>query len=239
MSNRLARTDVIERLRAARPAILPSLLLCDFGALRREVEAVESAGVPALHLDVMDGRFVPNISYGLPIVEAVRQATNLPIDVHLMIAEPARYVEQFRQAGADCMTIHAEAVSDPRPVLDKIRELGALAGLAINPPTALVSIEASLAHCDLVLVMSVMPGFGGQAFDDVALDKLRALRARKDTRKDIRPLLEVDGGIAAATIGPCAAAGADLFVAGSAIFRSENYTTAVTSLRSAAHAALQ
>jgi ribulose-phosphate 3-epimerase len=231
--NRLNRSDVIEWLRAARPAILPSLLLCDFGKLRSEVEAVEAAGVPAVHLDVMDGHFVPNISYGLPIVEAVRQATALPIDVHLMISDPARYVEQFHAAGADSMTIHAEAVSDPRAVLDKIRALGAVAGLAINPPTPLATIEAALPHCDLVLVMSVMPGFGGQSFDDVALGKLQSLC----DRGDVRPLLEVDGGIAAATIGSCAAAGAELFVAGSAIFRSGNYATAVSGLRSAAKSA--
>jgi ribulose-phosphate 3-epimerase len=235
MTNRLDRNDVIERLRAAKPAILPSLLLCDFGELRREVAAVQAAGVAALHLDVMDGHFVPNISYGLPIVEAVRNATELPIDVHLMISDPAKYVQQFHQAGADSMTIHAEAVADPRPVLDQIRALGAVAGLAINPPTPLAAIEASLAHCDLVLVMSVMPGFGGQKFDDTVLEKLRTLRARDD----IHPLLEVDGGIAAATISSCASAGAELFVAGSAIFRSGNYTAAVSGLRSAAQAALR
>ncbi|HEY4233680.1 MAG TPA: ribulose-phosphate 3-epimerase [Lacipirellulaceae bacterium] len=230
MNDRLDRTDVIQRLRAARPAILPSLLLCDFGDLRREVAAVEAAGVPALHLDVMDGHFVPNISYGLPIVEAVRQSTRLPIDVHLMISEPARYIEQFQQAGADSMTIHAEAVSDPRPVLDKIHALGAIAGLAINPPTPLSAIESSLPHCDLVLVMSVMPGFGGQKFDAVALDKLRTLR----DRDDVHPLLEVDGGVSDDTIGACAAAGAELFVTGSAIFRTNDYAAAVCGLRDAA-----
>jgi ribulose-phosphate 3-epimerase len=235
MNKRLNRNDVIQRLRAARPVILPSLLLCDFGELRREVEAVEAAGVPALHLDVMDGNFVPNISYGMPIVEAVRQATDLPIDVHLMIANPLEYIEQFHQAGANSMTIHAEAVSDPRPVLDKIRELGALAGLAINPPTPLESIEASLPHCDLVLVMSVMPGFGGQKFESAVLDKLRVLKKRQD----IHPLLEIDGGIGAATIGAAAAAGAELFVAGSAIFRSGDYASAVAGLQSAATSELK
>jgi ribulose-phosphate 3-epimerase len=235
MNSRLERSNVIEQLRAATPAILPSLLLCDFGELRREVSQVEAAGVSAMHLDVMDGHFVPNISYGLPIVEAVRKATALPIDVHLMISDPGKYVEQFYKAGADSMTIHAEAVPDPRPVLDKIRAIGAVAGLAINPPTPLEKIDASLPHCDLVLVMSVMPGFGGQAFDDIALGKLRALR----DRADVRPLLEVDGGIAMSTIGRCAAAGAELFVAGSAIFRSGNYASAVSGLRSAAQSALK
>ncbi len=140
----------------------------------------------------MDGHFVPNISIGIPIVEAVRRITDLPLDVHLMISNPAEYVEAFRKAGADSLTIHVEAANDPRPVLDKIRSLGALAGLALNPPTPLSAIEASLPHCDLVLVMSVMPGFGGQEFDDVA--HRQAARAAA-TRRDCDALLEVDGGV--------------------------------------------
>jgi ribulose-phosphate 3-epimerase len=232
MANRMDRREIVNTLRAARPAVLPSLLFCDFGELRREVQAAEAAGAAAMHLDVMDGHFVPNFTYGLPIVEAVRRATRLPLDVHLMIDEPARYIDEFRAAGADMITIHAEAVDDPRPVLDEIRALGAGAGLAINPPTPLSAIEASLPHCDLVLVMSVMAGFGGQEFDDVALTKLRALRERGD----VEALLEVDGGIAADTIGPCAQSGAELFVVGSAIFRSDDYAAAVRELRSAAAA---
>jgi ribulose-phosphate 3-epimerase len=235
MTNRFDRTELVSRLRGARPAILPSLLLCDFSDLRREVEAVEAAGVPALHLDVMDGHFVPNISYGIPIVEAVRQSTKLPIDVHLMISDPAKYIEQFRAAGADSMTIHAEAVSDPRPVLQRIRSLGALAGLAVNPPTPLARIEACLPYCDLVLVMSVMPGFGGQAFEEEALNKLSELAARDD----VHPLREVDGGVAATTIGRCAEAGAEMFVSGSAIFHSGDYAKAVDGLRSTANLALK
>jgi ribulose-phosphate 3-epimerase len=235
MTNRFDRTELIGRLRGAFPAILPSLLLCDFSELRREVEAVEAAGVPALHLDIMDGHFVPNISYGIPIVEAVRQSTKLPLDLHLMISDPAQYVEQFREAGADSMTIHAEAVSDPRPVLEKIRSLGALAGLAVNPPTPLSRVEASLPYCDLVLVMSVMPGFGGQAFEDEALNKLRVLA----DRDDVQPLREVDGGVCATTIGRCAAAGAELFVSGSAVFHSGDYVKAVAALRATASQALK
>jgi ribulose-phosphate 3-epimerase len=234
MDSRYDRAELISRLRAKSPAMFASILFCDFGELDRELQALEAAGVTAMHLDVMDGNFVPNISFGLPIVEAARRATKLPIDVHLMIAEPARYIDQFRAAGADSMTIHVEAVEDPRPVLERIRELGAMASLAINPPTPLSAIEASLPYCDMVLVMSVMPGFGGQKFDEVALTKLKTLQSRTD----VDPLLEVDGGITTDTIGPCADAGANLFVAGSAIIHSDDYARATSDLRSAALSAL-
>lgn len=209
---------------------MPSLLACDFGHLEPEVHGVEVPGVPGLHLDVMDGHFVPNISLGVPIVEGVRRITDLPLDVHLMISDPAKYIEAFRKAGADSLTIHIEAVPDPRPVLDKIRSLGALAGLALNPPTPLSAIEASLPHCDLVLVMSVMPGFGGQKFEDEALTKLREL----SDRADIDALLEVDGGVDLETVGPCAEAGAEMFVAGTAIFRSDHYAVTIERMRSSA-----
>jgi ribulose-phosphate 3-epimerase len=232
MVRRLGRDEWKARLRAAAPIVLPSLLACDFGNLAREVERVEAAGAKALHLDVMDGHFVPNLSFGIPIVEAVRRATELPLDVHLMIDNPEAFVEPFREAGADGITIHVEAVSDPRPVLERIRSLGAWAGLTLNPPTPLAAIEPSLPYCDLVLVMSVMPGFGGQEFDVTALPKLRALRARKDWDG----FLEVDGGIGVETIGPCAEAGADLFVAGTAVFQSRDYGQTLRQLRSHATA---
>src|SRR4051812_9189177 len=228
MARRLGREDLKARLRAASPGILPSLLACDFAHMEPEVHGVEVPGVPALHLDVMDGHFVPNLSIGVPIVEAVRRITDLPLDVHLMISNPAEYIEAFRKAGADSLTIHIEAVPDPRPVLDKIRSLGALAGLALNPPTRLSSIEASLPHCDLVLVMSVMPGFGGQKFEQSALEKLREL----SHRPDVDALLEVDGGVGIETVGPCAEAGAELFVAGTAIFKSDDYAATIERLRS-------
>ncbi|HEX5471954.1 MAG TPA: ribulose-phosphate 3-epimerase [Lacipirellulaceae bacterium] len=230
MAIRFCREELKTRLRAARPAILPSLLACDFAHLEREVRAVEAAGVTALHLDVMDGHFVPNISFGIPIVEAVRRITKLPLDVHLMISQPDVYVESFREAGADAMTIHVEAMKDPSAVLDRIRSLGALAGLALNPPTPLASIETSLPHCDIVLVMSVMPGFGGQQFEDEALEKLRVLRERSD----FDPLLEVDGGVDAETAGPSAEAGAELFVAGTAVFAKTDRTAAIEDIRLAA-----
>jgi ribulose-phosphate 3-epimerase len=234
MALRLGRDEYKAGLRAAGPAVLPSLLACDFAHLEREVRDVEAAGVPGLHLDVMDGHFVPNLSIGVPIVEAVRRITELPLDVHLMISEPAKFIEPFRKAGADSMTIHVEAVADPRPVLDRIRSLGAMAGLALNPPTPLSAIEASLPHCDLVLVMSVMPGFGGQKFEPETLDKLRELRSRPNREY----LLEVDGGVGLDTVGPCADAGAELLVAGTAIFKTDDYAGTVQRLRSQALATM-
>jgi ribulose-phosphate 3-epimerase len=180
----------------------------------------------------MDGNFVPNITYGMPIVEAVRRATDLPLDCHLMIANPADYVEAFIDAGANVVTIHAEAVEDPRPVLARIRELDAVAGLAINPSTPLETIAAALPSCDLVLCMSVQPGFGAQAFEPVTLEKLRTL---KEQRGDSL-LLEVDGGVNARTAADCARAGAQLLVVGSAIFRrpDNNYAASLAELHALA-----
>jgi ribulose-phosphate 3-epimerase len=198
--------------------VLPSMLLCDFGNLEREVRALEAAGAKALHLDVMDGVFVDNLTYGMTIVEAVRRVTDLPLDVHLMIAKPMAYIDAFADAGASVLTIHVEAVEDPRPVLQKIRSRDVAAGLALNPPTPLEAIAPALPDCDLVLCMSVMPGFGAQKFDPVALEKLRALKQQLGRSL----LLEVDGGVNEGTIGECAQAGAQLFVTGSALFRSKD-----------------
>jgi len=206
--------------------------MCDYGHLQHEVERLEAAGAPALHLDVMDGHFVPNLSYGLPLVEAFRKMTRLPIDVHLMISDPAEYVERYFEVGADNMTIHAEAVENPRPILEKIRSLGGSAGLAINPPTPVSAIRHCLDVCDLVLVMSVMPGFGGQEFDRQALGKLRELRPL--VGDDV--LLEIDGGVHETTIADCAAAGAQLLVVGSAIFKSHDYAAAMGELHKLAAA---
>ena len=209
--------------------MLPSLLLCDFGNLEREVRRLEEAGVRALHLDVMDGRFVRNLTYGMPIVEACRRLTTLPLDVHLMIEQPQAYIEQFHDAGADIITIHAEAVESPQEiqeVLSQIRDLDCGAGLAINPDTQVESIEDCLPLCDVVLAMSVYAGFGGQSFQPGALDKLQWLKqaVSEDT------LLEVDGGINADTIFDCTNAGAQLLVVGSAIFRESNYRDAIQKL---------
>lgn len=219
------RVPLVE-LRHDGPIILPSLLLCDFGNLEREVRQLERAGVKALHLDVMDGHFVPNLTYGMPIVAALRKLTELPLDVHLMISQPQRYVESFAEAGADLITIHVEVESAPRPILRRIRQLGCGAGISLNPQTPLSAVEPLLEDCDLVLVMSVEAGFGGQSFDNVALDKLRRLRSRAPESL----ILEVDGGINAETIGACAEAGADWFVVGSAIFRTPDYARAVAQL---------
>jgi ribulose-phosphate 3-epimerase len=213
-------------LRAQAPVVVPSLLLCDFGHLADEVHKLEDAGAPALHLDVMDGHFVPNLSYGMLIVEAVRRVTELPIETHLMISDPAQYAEQFHAAGADAITFHFEAVADPRPLLKKLRSLGAVAGLAYNPPTPVSAIAGLLDACDLVLTMSVSPGFGGQHFESVALDKLRELSAL--VGPDV--LLEVDGGVNAGTIGSCAAAGAHSHIVGSGIFEQPDYSKAIAAL---------
>lgn len=213
-------------LQAAAPVVLPSLLLCDFGHLADEVARLEAAGVRALHLDVMDGQFVPNLTYGLPIVEAVRRASDLPIDCHLMIRRPERYVRAFRDAGADLITIHAEATDDLPGALDAIHASGAAAGVAINPGTSIAAIEPVLPECQLVLVMSVEAGFGGQAFNADALEKLTRLR----TLVSPETVLEVDGGINAQTIARCAQAGAQWFVVGSAIFRSNDYARSVAEL---------
>lgn len=222
----MTRRHSLALLREAAPVVLPSLLLCDFGNLEREIRSLEAAGVRALHLDVMDGHFVPNLTYGMPIVEACRRLTNLPIDVHLMISDPQKYIRAFYDAGADNLTIHVEAVADSRPLLEEIHTLGASAGLALNPATPLSEVEPALDLCDLVLVMSVPAGFGGQKFHPIALDKLRKLR--QITRPDV--LLQVDGGISGKTIASCAQAGAQLFVVGSAIFQGSDYAAAVSEL---------
>jgi ribulose-phosphate 3-epimerase len=216
----------IEHLRGAAPVVLPSLLQCDFANLEREVRALEEAGVQALHLDVMDGSFVPNLSYGMPIVAALRKITRLPLDCHLMIEKPERYAKQFVEAGADLVTFHVEAVSDARPLIDQLHSLGCKAGLALNPATPLGTLDAYLDAVDLILVMSVPAGFGGQKFHDIALDKLATLKAT------VRPevILEVDGGVNASTIARCAQAGAQWFVVGSAIFGQPSYAQAVQQL---------
>jgi ribulose-phosphate 3-epimerase len=215
----MSRRTHLTQLRQETPAVLPSLLSCDFADLGGEVARLELAGAPALHLDVMDGYFVPNLTFGMPIVKALRRVTDLTLDVHLMIVDPLRYVEDFVACGADILTVHGEATRDLRGVLEEIHALGVSAGIAVNPDTPLSTIEGCLNLCDLVLVMSVEAGFGGQAFNPLALDKLR--QARELAGPDV--LLEVDGGVNETTIASCAEAGAQLFVVGSALFAKEDY----------------
>ena len=216
-------------LAARGPVVLPALLLCDFGHLAREVERLESAGAAGLHLDVMDGRFVPQLTYGLVVVEAVRRAAKGPLEVHLMVEQPESCIEDYAKAGADILTVHLEGLSDPRQTLETISSLGPQAHLAISPATPVERLEPYLDVCDGVLVMSVEPGFGGQRFNPVALEKLAHLSAlRKERGGSFR--LAVDGGISTETIGPVAAAGAELIVAGSAVIRSPDYTQAIAQL---------
>ncbi|MDR1383020.1 MAG: ribulose-phosphate 3-epimerase [Planctomycetaceae bacterium] len=202
------------------PLINPSLLAADFANLATEIRAVEEAGAEILHLDIMDGHFVPNLSIGVPVVEAVRRVTELPLDVHLMLSEPQKYLRAFRKAGADLITIHIEALNDPRPALEEIHQLGAAAGMAYNPPTSVETLAPFLSDADLILTMGVMPGFGGQKFDQTVLEKIAFFKKHAPSNT----LLSVDGGISAQTISDCAKAGANLFVAGTAIFgASKNY----------------
>lgn len=219
----------LENIRGQRPVILPSLLLCDFGNLAAEVNRLQDAGINALHLDVMDGHFVPNLSYGMPIVEGLRNLTDMPLDVHLMISNPTSYVQQFVDAGSDLLTVHVEACEDPVSVIKQINESGIASGIALNPATEIEAIDAVLADVDVVLVMSVQAGFGGQSFQPVALEKLRQLEALREAN-GYSWSLEVDGGINTSTVRDCFQAGADWFVAGSAIFKQECYQTATRNL---------
>ena len=218
----------LEVIRAASPAVLPSLLLCDFGDLKGEVSRLADAGTKVLHLDVMDGHFVPNMTYAMPIVEGLRRHTEMPLDVHLMISDPLTYAKPMVDAGADLLTFHAEAVVDAAETAQQIAELGVSVGVALNPETPLASIAECLPHVDMALVMSVEAGFGGQKFNPIALEKLQALRK---AHPDL--LLQIDGGIDATTIGLARAAGCDLFVVGSAIFKKDDYGTAIANLNAA------
>ncbi|MEM9367421.1 MAG: ribulose-phosphate 3-epimerase [Planctomycetota bacterium] len=214
-----------DTIRAAAPAVLPSLLQCDFGDLRREVDQLNAVGSEVLHLDVMDGNFVPNLTYGMPIVAGLKKHTDMPLDVHLMINDPLQYAKPMVDAGADLLTFHVEAVDDVIATAGQIRDLGVPAGVAVNPDTPMDAIMAAAAHVDMVLVMSVNAGFGGQSFRPEALDRLRMLRA---AYPDL--LLEIDGGIKKSNIASAREAGCDLFVVGSAIFGADDYGSAIDGL---------
>lgn len=210
--------------------ISPSILASDFTKLGQDISSVESAGAEMLHLDVMDGLFVPNISFGIPIISCARKASKMFFDVHLMINEPIRYANDFVKAGADLITVHAEACSDVLETLKKIRALGVKSGLSIKPATSVSDIEKYLEYCDLVLVMSVEPGFGGQKFMPESLEKIARLAEIKKL-KGLSYEIEVDGGINEETAKLCAAAGASVLVAGSSVFGSEDRKAAIDALR--------
>lgn len=207
--------------------LAPSLLAADFSQLKEEVALVEEGGADLLHLDVMDGHFVPNISFGVPVIESLRPVSKLFFDAHLMIEEPARYAEPFAKAGCDLITFHIEVTDQPKQVIDTIRAQGVRVGVSLNPATPASAVESILADVDLVLVMSVWPGFGGQSFIPDVLETVRAIKS--GLRPDQR--LEIDGGIDPKTIGFAAEAGVDTFVAGSAIFRRDDPVAEMNRMR--------
>jgi ribulose-phosphate 3-epimerase len=210
--------------------IAPSILSADFSRLGDEVRAVEAAGADVIHVDVMDGHFVPNITIGPLIVKAVRAVTSLPVDVHLMITDPDRYVDDFIDAGADWVTVHVEACTHLHRTLALIRARGRKAGAVLNPATSLSTLEYVLAEVDLVMLMSVNPGFGGQSFIESSLEKTTRLRQMLD-RVNPGAGIEVDGGISPATIARMAAAGANIFVAGSAIYGQKDYRAVISRMK--------
>lgn len=209
--------------------IAPSILSSDFTKLGEDIRAVEAGGATVLHVDVMDGRFVPNITIGLPVVKSIRKFTKTTIDCHLMIEEPSRYAAKFVEAGADMVSVHVEADVHLQRTLVAIREAGGKAGIAINPATPLVSLEEALPYADFVLLMSVNPGFGGQGFITTSMDKLRRLR-RMIGERGLETRIEIDGGIDAGNIAEIVEAGAEIIVAGSAVFGGGEPTAAVADL---------
>jgi len=213
--------------------LAPSILSADFTRLAEEIRAVEKGGARILHVDVMDGRFVPNITIGLPVVKSIRKITDLTIDCHLMIVEPGTYATEFVKAGANMVSVHVEADVHLQRTLTAIREAGGQAGIAINPGTPLVALEEALPFADFVLLMSVNPGFGGQKFIHTSVDKLRRLRRMIDER-GLQTRIEIDGGIDAGNIQKIVESGAEIIVAGSAVFGKENPTEAARQMIEAA-----
>ena len=213
--------------------IAPSILAADFGRLGAEIEAVEKAGADLIHVDVMDGHFVPNLTLGPAVVAGIRPFTRLELDVHLMIEEPWKYLEDFARAGSDSITVHVEACPDPVDTIEKIHALGKRAGIVMSPPTPVEEVEPFVGLVERVLVMSVNPGFGGQSFMPEVLSKTRAL-ARWRHERGLSYDIEIDGGIKEANSGEVAAAGAETLVAGSAVFGAENYAGRIAGIRAAA-----
>ncbi|MCY9545838.1 ribulose-phosphate 3-epimerase [Lysinibacillus xylanilyticus] len=218
--------------------IAPSILAANFAKLGEEVKEVENAGAQLIHIDVMDGHFVPNISFGSIVLDAIRPLTDLPLDVHLMIENPDQYIEQFAKAGADYITVHVEACRHLHRTIQLIRSYGVKPGVVLNPHTPIESIQHVLEDIDMVLFMTVNPGFGGQKFIHSVVPKIEALAAIiKERNLDIA--IEIDGGINAETIIPCAKAGATIFVAGSAIYSKEDRSAALQEILAAGEAAIQ
>ncbi|MGE7949153.1 ribulose-phosphate 3-epimerase [Lysinibacillus sp. NPDC093688] len=218
--------------------IAPSILAANFAKLGEEVKEVEKAGAQLIHIDVMDGHFVPNISFGSIVLDAIRPLTDLPLDVHLMIENPDQYIEQFAKAGADYITVHVEACRHLHRTIQLIRSFGVKPGVVLNPHTPIESIQHVLEDIDMVLFMTVNPGFGGQKFIHSVVQKIEALAAIiKERNLDIA--IEIDGGINAETIVPCAKAGATIFVAGSAIYSKEDRSAALQEILAAGEAAIQ
>jgi ribulose-phosphate 3-epimerase len=213
--------------------IAPSILSADFGRLAEEVRAVEAAGADWIHVDVMDGRFVPNITIGPLVVEAVRKVTRLPVDAHLMIVEPERYVDAFAKAGANLISVHAEVSPHLHRTIQAIRAAGARPSVALNPSTPLDCLEYVLGDVDMVLLMTVNPGFGGQGYIPAVTEKVRRLRRMADERGQELEI-QVDGGIKPSTVGAVAEAGANVLVAGTAVFGAKDYRAAVQEIRDAA-----
>ena len=211
--------------------IAPSILSADFTRLGADIQAVETAGCDWIHVDVMDGHFVPNISYGPIIVKAADKATDLPLDVHLMIESPDLYIKEFADAGADYISVHAETCHHLHRTIQLIRSLGVKPGVALNPATPLSAVEWILKELDFVLIMSVNPGFGGQSFISNALDKVRNLK-KIIADKGLSTLIQIDGGVCEENISEISNAGVDVFVAGSSIFGSKDYKTTIDSFRS-------
>ncbi|WP_114571123.1 ribulose-phosphate 3-epimerase [Exiguobacterium flavidum] len=213
--------------------IAPSILSADFANLERDVKAVEAAGADYIHFDVMDGVFVPNISFGLPVLSSLRKVTDLVLDVHLMIDQPERFVEEFVRAGADIVTFHVEATNHVHRVLQQIKGAGAKAGVVLNPHTPLSTIEHVLEDVDMVLLMTVNPGFGGQSFIPGVLTKLKALADMKEER-GLDFEIEIDGGVNLETAKSCIDNGANVLVAGSAVYNAPDYAEAIAGIRGAA-----